>query len=44
MKVVVVGGGIFGVTAAVKLARAGFNVDLFEKEKDSGVKFIVPIP
>lgn len=34
MKIVVVGGGIFGVTAAVKLAKAGFSVDLFEKEKD----------
>ncbi len=33
-KVAVVGGGIFGVTAAVRLARAGFSVDLFEKEKD----------
>lgn len=33
-KIAVVGGGIFGVTAAVKLARAGFSVDLFEKEKD----------
>ena len=34
MKVAVVGGGIFGVTTAVRLARAGFKVDLFEKEKD----------
>ncbi|MBI2670130.1 MAG: FAD-dependent oxidoreductase [Candidatus Yanofskybacteria bacterium] len=33
-KIAVVGGGIFGVTAAVHMARAGFNVDLFEKEKD----------
>lgn len=34
VKIAVVGGGIFGVTAAVRLAKAGFNVDLFEKEKD----------
>ena len=34
MRIAVIGGGIFGVTAAVKLARTGFNVDLFEKEKD----------
>ncbi|MBI4160655.1 MAG: FAD-binding oxidoreductase [Candidatus Yanofskybacteria bacterium] len=34
MRVAVVGGGIFGVTAAIKLAGAGFSVDLFEKEKD----------
>lgn len=34
VRIAVVGGGIFGVTAAVKLARAGFSVDLFEKEKD----------
>ena len=33
-KVAIVGGGVFGVTAAVRLARAGFGVDLFEKEKD----------
>ncbi|MBI2062820.1 MAG: FAD-dependent oxidoreductase [Candidatus Yanofskybacteria bacterium] len=33
-KIAVVGGGIFGVTAAVRLARAGFSVDLFEREKD----------
>lgn len=33
-KIAVVGGGIFGVTAAIRLAKAGFSVDLFEKEKD----------
>lgn len=32
--VAVVGGGIFGCTAAVELARAGFSVTLFEKEDD----------
>ena len=33
-KVAVVGGGIFGVTAAIKLSRQGYSVDLFEKEHD----------
>lgn len=32
--IAVVGGGIFGVTTAVKLAKNGHSVDLFEKEKD----------
>ena len=34
MKIAVVGAGIFGATAAIKLAREGFAVELFEKEKD----------
>jgi len=33
-KIAVVGGGIFGVTAAIELARAGYNVDLIEKHSD----------
>ena len=33
-KIAVVGGGIFGVTTAVKLAKSGHKVDLFEKEND----------
>src|SRR3989338_2959865 len=33
-KIAVIGGGIFGTTAAVHLARAGFGVDLFERHKD----------
>lgn len=32
-KVAVVGGGIFGISAAIKLAKAGFRIDLYEKEK-----------
>ena len=32
--IAVVGGGIFGVTTAVKLAKSGHKVDLFEKEND----------
>lgn len=34
MKIAIVGGGIFGVTIAWYLAKSGFSVDLFEKEKD----------
>lgn len=34
MKVAVIGAGIFGATAAIKLAEAGFQADLFEKESD----------
>jgi catechol 2,3-dioxygenase-like lactoylglutathione lyase family enzyme len=34
MRVAVVGGGIFGCTIAVDLARAGVKVDLFEKRSD----------
>jgi hypothetical protein len=32
--IAVVGGGIFGVTAAVDLARAGYSVELFEGKED----------
>ena len=32
--IAVVGGGIFGVTTAIKLVRNGHKVDLFEKEND----------
>lgn len=34
MKIAVVGAGIFGITAAVKLAEAGHEVDLYEKNSD----------
>ena len=34
MKIAVVGGGLFGVTAATRLAQAGYAVDLFEKSHD----------
>ena len=34
MKIAVVGAGIFGVTAAWKLASLGHNVDLYEREKE----------
>lgn len=34
MRIAVIGAGIFGSTVAVRLAQAGFVVDLFEKESD----------
>ncbi|MBI2086872.1 MAG: FAD-binding oxidoreductase [Candidatus Zambryskibacteria bacterium] len=34
MKIAVVGAGIFGVTTAVKLAQAGYKVNLYEKNSD----------
>ncbi len=34
MKIGVIGAGIFGVTAAWKLGSLGYNVDLYEREKD----------
>lgn len=34
MRVAVVGGGVFGATAAVDLARAGAHVDLYEAQPD----------
>lgn len=34
MNVAVVGGGIFGTTAAIELARHGHSVDLYEREGD----------
>lgn len=34
LRVAVIGGGIFGTTAAVELARAGHRVDLFERHAD----------
>lgn len=33
-KIAVVGAGIFGTTTAIKLAKSGFNVDLFEKNNN----------
>ena len=42
-KIAIVGGGIFGVTAAIKLAQKNLSVDLFERNGDilqeaSGIK------
>jgi len=34
MKIAVIGAGIFGISAAVKLVRAGHEVDLYEKNKN----------
>lgn len=34
MKIAVVGAGIFGISAAIKLSQAGYEVDLYEKNSD----------
>ncbi len=34
MKIAVVGGGVFGTTAAIKLKEAGYEVDLYEQNSD----------
>ena len=34
LRVAVVGGGIFGVTAAIEIARGGHKVDLFERQPE----------
>ncbi len=34
MNIAVIGAGIFGTTAAIKLAQAGHNIDLYEKNSD----------
>ena len=33
-KIAVIGGGLFGITAYIKLKRKGFDCSLFEKKKD----------
>ena len=38
MKALVIGGGIFGVCAAIELAKSGVNTDLFEKSSDFHAK------
>lgn len=35
----ILGAGISGLTAAINLAKAGYKVDVFEKNKDVGVRF-----
>ena len=35
----ILGGGISGLTAAINLAKAGFNVDVYEKRSDCGKRF-----
>lgn len=34
MKIAVIGGGIYGTTVAIKLAENGYEIDLFERERD----------
>ena len=35
----ILGGGLSGLTAAINLAKAGYNVDVFEKRSDCGKRF-----
>lgn len=35
----ILGGGLSGLTAAINLARASYNVDIFEKRSDCGKRF-----
>jgi len=36
----ILGGGLSGLTAAINLAKAGYNVDVFEKRSDCGKRFL----
>jgi len=38
-KIVISGAGIAGLTAAINLAKSGFDVEVYEKEKDVGCRF-----
>ncbi len=33
-KIAVIGGGVFGILSAIELAKKGYNVDIFEKNKE----------
>jgi len=35
----ILGAGISGLTAAINLARAGYKVDVYERNKDVGMRF-----
>jgi phytoene dehydrogenase-like protein len=35
----IMGAGISGLSAAINLATAGYNVDVFEKRSDCGLRF-----
>ncbi|MBI4453645.1 NAD(P)/FAD-dependent oxidoreductase [Candidatus Woesearchaeota archaeon] len=35
----ILGAGLSGLTAAINLAKAGYKVDVYEKNKDSGIRF-----
>lgn len=39
MKIIILGAGISGLTAAINLAKAGYNVEVFEKRSDCGMRF-----
>lgn len=38
-KLAILGAGLSGLTAAINLAREGYNVDVYEKNKDVGMRF-----
>lgn len=38
-KIKILGAGISGLTAAINLAKAGYKVDVYEKNKDTGMRF-----
>lgn len=38
-KIKILGAGLSGLTAAINLAKAGYKVDVYEKNKDSGMRF-----
>lgn len=38
-RIVIAGAGPSGLTAAINLAKAGFSVNVYEKEKDVGKRF-----
>ncbi len=35
----IIGAGLSGLTAAINLAKAGYKVDVYEENKDSGLRF-----
>lgn len=35
----ILGAGISGLTAAINLAKAGYKVDVYERNKDVGMRF-----
>ncbi len=38
-KIKILGAGLSGLTAAINLAKSGYTVDIYEKNKDVGMRF-----
>ncbi len=38
-KIIILGAGLSGLTAAINLAKSGYTVDVYEKNKDVGMRF-----